>query len=184
MSSRGTVDERELLLTVARRAEELLQSIAGHPTHSEMHEAVQGLHGALTNFRNWQEFSNEVEIPPVRIKECESCSALFFFAQTVNGSWVPMEVETIDASETIPTWRYVVNFNDVHPRVMTQPMKEDGRVYVDHRQTCGAREGPKHAILAYVRRYKANTERVGHVETDMVKELLEIRNRRRNAEGG
>jgi hypothetical protein len=167
------MNERELLTAVADAAETLL---------TQLDEKALGLlRQRVKTLRDWQEHGNEAERPRhLRVQSCKYCEAPFFFAvrgedstPVVRGQgespysalvgggagWLPLEVDPIDSEGVLPEWRWLVDFSDYPPRALVD-VTASGSVYVDHRQTCGARDGPQKRCVPYLRRWKANAAKV------------------------
>lgn len=178
------MNEQELKNAVVADAEALVLAVPGSlikPLHALV-QSVERLHA-------WQENSNEPERPgrPHATKTCERCEAVFFFARygdvdlydpstsvAVSGRansaltkstlhtrprWVPLELDSVDSASVLAEWRWVVDFATRPP---VAEIREDatGPVYVDHRQTCGAGDGPKRRCVPYDRRYKVNSAKI------------------------
>lgn len=171
------IDERELLDAVATAAAEVLRCVVS--TNPAADAAMAALVLSLTNLELWRIHGAEVTGVPTRFKTCERCGAGFFFAELPTGSWIPLELDQVDARLVLPTQRYVVDWRWAHPKVTAMVAKAEGQVYVNHIETCGAGDGPRHAITAYLRRYQVNVERldVGQVDaaiTDLQEQYRQL----------
>lgn len=160
-----TVDERELLLVIADRANALLAHRIILPDRAS-NEAWELLKEGLANYQSWQLHGNESSKLPVHTKPCQYCGCEIFFAASNAGDnhWRPFELDPVDAHEVTPSWRYVINFSALgsrrgYPIFKTSPSKQSGHVYICHLHSCGIHDSPKFSCAPYVRRWKVNVER-------------------------
>lgn len=153
------IDERELLESVTAAAAALLLERLITPDDASA-RALGRMETALFNLAQFRLHGHEVSGVPARVKCCERCNAEFFFAELPTGRWIPLELDQVEAAEVLPAWRYIVNFDLSTPRVTQHPGKQTGKVWVNHIETCGAGDGPRHAVAPYVRRYRVNAERL------------------------
>lgn len=182
------MNEQELKNAVVAAAEALVLALMSEGTILPAKgSALPTLVESVERLHAWQENSNEPERPGLRpaTKSCERCEAVFFFARygevdlydpsttvAVSGRanysalvkgerprWVPLELDSVDSASVLAEWRWVVDFATRPP---VAEIREDatGPVYVDHRQTCGAGEGPRRRCVPYDRRYKVNSAKI------------------------
>jgi hypothetical protein len=165
------VDERQLLLAIAARAQELCRHLSS-PYSDEAMEATVRLQSALDNWQSWNVWSNEPDRPHQRGRACRDCQGNIFFAQElINQRWLPLDIDPVDASEVHPEWRYRVDLQVDPPRVWLD-LENGGRVYLHHRWTCPTRSGPTKAHgPAYGRRYVVNTARLDKDEKHAIDQL-------------
>jgi hypothetical protein len=183
------MNEHQLLEAVAGAAEELLRDLDNQQV---VGEAIRVLRHRLEILREWQEYANEADQPRyIRSKPCKQCEALFFFA-VVDGdddvdfgkpTWLPLEVDPVNAGDLPPELRWVVDFSSYPPKIRPDPNAQ--MVYIDHRMTCGTKDGPKKGYgPAYARRWKVNQTRLNaEMENESIRSANDLRALQRRLHG-
>jgi hypothetical protein len=164
------IDERELLEAVVEAAAKLRQQRV-ITTDREAETAWIKLWIAMDNLRDWQIHGQEVPGVPARLKVCEQCGATFFFGQLPTGRWLPIELDPVSSADVLPAWRYQVRFDGEHPTIYVDPAMESGQVWINHMETCGAKDGPKYHIAPYARRWRVNMARMDANQVDIINQL-------------
>lgn len=80
-----------------------------------------------------------------RLKKCRYCHSTIFFAETINGKWMPVDSESVPASLTGSTYAYqvrTVNGGLRAPQVTPAGKHHQGQVWIAHQNVCGATPKP------------------------------------------
>lgn len=177
------MDERELLLEIVEIADSISHDDCVLPVSPEAKALMDKLQERLSNLHNVWAGAFENTYSPVKSKPCEKCGQVFFFAQDAGGRWIPLEMDRIPSDGVIPAWRYVVSFGGFDsPQVRVQDQAKE--VWVDHRQTCGAGDGPKYRIASYQRRWKVNVAHFRNLTDDVASNLMGLADRLRSGSPG
>lgn len=119
-----------------------------------------------------------------RTKKCAYCAGRIFFAETINGKWMPIDFESVPATMLGSTLAYTltaVNGGARAPQARRITRRYQGQVWIAHQNVCGSR--PESPDSPYLRqRWEKNRGVTVKATNDAVHDLARMASTIRNGQ--